>query len=130
MTKQYEISVKDEKGMPTLNFSNNTNEFVEVVFTVNGQDIKTGLPFTGTERGFCYPDHYRQHIKKVAPSIRIKEGDQVRAYIYRGEGKYQKIDYDIPPFIRRKIGEGYPAAKKVIFKRFSNTPAQSLDYVV
>lgn len=131
MTKQYEISIKHDGGDPTINFANNSNEFVEVTFTVNGKDIKTGQSFTESERGFCYPGHYERNIKQMVSYIRLKEGDQVRAYIYRGVGKYQEIDFDIPPFIRRKIGQDHSTAKKkAIFKRSTNVPAQVLNCVV
>lgn len=131
MTKQYAISIKHESGIPTINFANNSDEFVEVAFTVNGQDIKTGQAYTESGRGFCYPSHYERNIKKMASSIKLKAGDRIKAYVYQGVGKYQEIDFDIPPFIRRKIGRDYESIKKkAIFKRSSNVPARILSHVV
>lgn len=131
MSNQYIISIKDESGVPTINFANNSDQFVEVAFTVNGKDIKTGQAFTESGRGFCYPSHYERNIKQMAGSIRLKAGDRIKAYVYQGVGKYQEIDFDIPPFIRRKIGQDYESAKKkAIFKRSSNVPARILSFVV
>lgn len=125
----YEIGIKHEDKVPTINFANNTAEFIEVVITVDGRDIRTGEKYDGSQRGYCYPDMYERNIKKMAVNINLKSYQQIKAYIFKGKGKHKEIDFDLPPFIRRKIGEQYlPSNRKALFKRFSDTPSFVLNY--
>ncbi len=127
--KDYEISIKNEKGVPTINFANNTDRFVEVVFTVDGNEVKTGKKYSGGERGYCYPDHYERNIKEAARAIRISDSSNIKAYVYEGSGEYKETDFDMPPFIRRKLGEKVVSEnKKALFKRLSNSPSAILNY--
>jgi len=128
--KDYEISVKNEKGVPTVNFANNTDEFIEIVFTVDGNEIKTGRKYSGGERGYCYPDHYERNIKEMARGIRIENNSEIKAYIYEGRGRYKETDFDIPPFIIRRLGEkALPENKKALFKRLSDSPVKILSLI-
>ena len=42
--------------------------------------------------------------------------------VYKGSGSYKTEDYNVPTFIRRKLGN-----QKALFKRASNEPAKVLE---
>lgn len=133
MMNKYKLEITHEEGQPTIHFSNNTKQFVEVVFTIDGKDVKYGKELVDRPRGYGYPPLYRKNIKRMARGIRITEQSAIKAYIYEGEGKYQevtqKVDFDIPPFIRRRLGESFiPQGKKLLFRRLGRTPQAVLEY--
>jgi hypothetical protein len=128
--KDYELDVKDYGNTPTVNFANNTNRFVEVIFVVDGKNIKTGKALIGDERGYCYPDHYEMNIKKMARGIKIAKGSKIEAHIFEGDGNIKKEDYDVPVFIRRRLGEKITTEnKKATFHR-SNNSSIVLNYAI
>jgi hypothetical protein len=122
--KDYELNLKEWNGSPSINFANNTDEFVEVVFTIGDIEVKTGKKYSGEERGYCYPDHYERNIKEMARNVHIDRDSQIKAYIYKGTGKMKESDFDMPIFIRRKLGqETAPENKKAAFRRSSDSPS-------
>jgi hypothetical protein len=110
MEQKYKI--KAHKG--SIDFENASDGYVEVVFAVNGHEIRGGMTVTENTKGFCFPPGYRKAIKAD-----LKPGDTVQAHIYEGDGK-EKLDLDRPAFMRQKEG------RRAVFHRASSDPVEIL----
>lgn len=103
-----------------ITFKNNTSDFVEVVFTINGVCAKTGEQYDPNIRGYCFTPGLEKEIKKTA--IPFRKGDIIKAHIYIGEGEYREEDIDIPPHLRKEL------VTKIKFTRhIQNKPMEVLE---
>jgi len=107
-----------KKAKNALDFKNASKSFAEVIFTVDGMDIRTGEPYSSSLKGYCYPPGYQKEI-----SAKLSPGATVIVYVYEGEGR-ESTDYDKPAFLRQ--GE----KRKAIFHRSSNRPSKIIELVV
>ena len=136
MNKDYELKIINRDGVNLVEFTNNTQKFIEVVLAVDGIDLKTGEKFSHGMRGYCYPPGYSREIKR--PAVNVTSKSVIKAYIYPGTGKYKIGDYTVPTFLRYKLyDKGYSTRnitsliqrklnRKAIFTRFSPEPAKVL----
>ena len=136
MEKDFELKIVKKDGVNLIDFTNNTQKFIEVVFVVDGKDLKTGEMFNHGVRGYCYPPNYRREIKRSV--VNIASRSKIEAYIYSGTGKYKTQDYEVPTFLRYKLNDkGYTTDditsliqrrtnRKAIFSRFKSEPAKVL----
>ncbi|MDP2812330.1 MAG: hypothetical protein Q8O32_01425 [bacterium] len=106
MEEKYKINILD--GF--IDFDNTTNEFVELIITIDDKEIRTNKRVKETTKGFCYPPRYHKAI-----AVNLKKGSSLKVYIYEGEGQ-ESINLDKPTFLRKKEG------RKAIFKRASSVP--------
>ncbi len=126
----FSLSLVSENGNRLVDFSNNTNNFVEVVLDIDGSVIK----------GYCYPPFHHKPIRKLRDgrALPFSNSGRVRAYIFSGIGQLKNdVDLDVPPWIRRKLYEkGHistdqiiqqPHIQKVIFRRTSLNPIEMLE---
>lgn len=126
MNKQFELRVvSDETGTRVIDFSNASDELVEVVFTVDEREVKTNKAFSSALRGYCYPAGHHKPIRKSGDGTALAFGKagMVRAVVYAGEevGRAPE-EMDVPTFIWRKMRKN-----KVKFHRASNTPIAELE---
>ncbi|KKP36583.1 MAG: hypothetical protein UR23_C0016G0008 [Candidatus Roizmanbacteria bacterium GW2011_GWA2_32_13] len=118
---QFTISVIDIEGKQAINFANNSKNFVEVVFTIDGKEVKEGKTPDETTKGYGYPPKLEKPVKKKKDGTSLifnPRGGEVVAYIFAGEGKYKNEDMDKPTFLRHKLVD------KVSFKRTSDQPTE------
>lgn len=115
----------DETGAKVIDFANNSNDIVEVVFSIDGRQVKTKAPGSFSSRGYCYPAGHHKPIRKSGDgtALAFREAGMVRATIYAGEevGRAPE-EMDVPTFIWRKMRKN-----KVKFRRTSNTPIAELE---
>jgi hypothetical protein len=114
MDKQYILKIA-KKG---LDFENTTDEFIEVVFEIDGKELRSGNKVIKKTKGFCYPPKYHKII--IAD---IKKGSIIKAYIYQGDGQ-ENVDLDKPAYLRKKEG------RKATFHRTSHEPVNILELIV
>ena len=120
MPTSYSIEITEESGENKIVFSNNTGGWVEVLFEIDGKELRTGRPFSRAQRGYCYPPRYRNHQKIESAVPFRQEGGVVRAHVFSGTGSY-KYDLDIPAFLRKSLKQ------KAIFKRISVVPVEIMN---
>lgn len=131
----FELKVVNENGGRALDFVNKTANFVEVVFSLDGQLIK----------GYCYPPYHHKPVKKMRDGSQLpfSQKGKVRAFIYSGAGQYKEdeTDYEVSPFVRFRLNQdrfkedGFNADSmlrqrpnpKVTFRRTSNNPMEVLE---
>ncbi len=117
--------VPDETGTRVIDFSNASDELVEVVFTVDGKEVKTNKAFSPALRGYCYPSGHHKPIRKSADGtpLTFMQSGTVRAVVYAGEEVGRKPeDMDVPTFIWRKMRKN-----KVRFRRTNTNPIAELE---
>src|SRR3989344_4653720 len=102
MNQLFELRVvSDETGTKVIDFANKSDELVEVVFSVDGKEVKTKQAFSPTLRGYCYPAGHHKPIRKSADgtALAFREAGMVRAVVYAGEevGRAPE-EMDVPTF--------------------------------
>ena len=124
MPTQYQLDITQKDQNKKIDFANNTNEFVEVVFTIDNKEVRDGKLYSHEIKGYCFPPGYNKDIKAMKNGEPLPFGKKgiVKAYIFEGKGAYKERDYSVPAFISRKLGE-----KKAMFKRLADVPAQVLE---
>jgi len=143
MSKQFQVSILEQSDQKQIDFANNTDNFVEVVFTIDGKEVKYGNQFSERVRGYCYPSFHHKPIRTMANGDQLPFGSSgvVQAIVYSGIGKTIEEDLDVPPFIRFKLNERrfqqsgadidtfikQSPKKKASFKRTSNRPIAILE---
>jgi len=111
------------EGKKTINFANNSKDFVEVIFTIDGKEVKEGKDLSLETKGYAYPPKLEKPVKKTKKGLPLEfslRGGEVAAYIFAGQGNYKNEDIDKPAFLRHKLVD------KVIFKRTSDQPIEIL----
>lgn len=119
----FELSIKNLEGQKVIDFANNTKDFVEVVFTIDGKEVKEGKDPSSRIKGYGYPPKLQKPVKKMKDGTPLRfspNGGEVMAYIFAGSGSYKDEDMDKPTFLRHQMVD------KVTFKRTSNEPVQVL----
>jgi flagellar hook assembly protein FlgD len=53
----FKFEIKEAEGKKVINFANNSADFVEVVFTIDGREVKDGKIPNENTRGYAYPLH-------------------------------------------------------------------------
>lgn len=119
----FSLSVVDIDGQKAINFANHGQQFVEVVFTIDGVEVKTGHKFSPEVRGYAYPPKLEKPVKKMKNNrpLRFKSTGVINAYIFAGSGGYKEEDLDKPAFLRHRL------VSKVNFKRTNNQPIEVLE---
>lgn len=115
----YNLSIINLEGQKVINFANNSKDFVEVVFTIDGKEVKEGKELTKNTKGYAYPPKLEKPVKKTKLGLPLQfnsHGGEVVAYIFAGEGKYKEEDIDKPTFLRHKLVD------KIKFKRTGDQP--------
>ena len=115
----YNLSVINFEGKKVINFANNSKDFVEVIFTIDGKEVKEGRELIQNTKGYAYPPKLEKLVKKTKAGMPLQfnsRGGEVVAYIFAGEGKYKEEDIDKPTFLRHKLVD------KIKFKRTSDQP--------
>lgn len=119
----FSLSINYIEGKKVIEFANNSREFVEVVFGIDGKDARHGLRLSPDTKGYGYPPKLEKPVKKLkdgSPLPFSPAGGVVTAQIFGGEGQYRDEDLDMPPFLRHEL------ANKIKFKRTSNQPIEIL----
>ena len=119
----FNLSVISLEGKKVINFANNSKEFVEVIFTIDGKETKEGKDLTQNKKGYAYPPKLEKPVKKTkagTPLVFNPRGGEIIAYIFAGQGNYKDEDIDKPAFLRHKLVD------KVSFKRSSDQPVEIL----
>ena len=126
MSVPYSIKVQSMDEGDFIYFANNTKEFVEVVFVVNGREVRAGKLYVEGVKGFGYAPKLEKPVRKDREGnfIPLKKGDAVRAMVYRGEGSYKDEDLEKPTFLRHRLID------KFSFKRTSDEPVEILEMMV
>lgn len=124
MSRQYQLSIIQKDKNKKIDFANNTDEFVEVVFAIDNKEVKYSGSYSQEIRGYCFPPGYNKDIKAMKSGEPLPFGRSgiVKAYIFEGKGEYKERDYSVPAFIWRKLGD-----RTAIFKRSTTVPAQVLE---
>lgn len=115
----YELSVVNLDGKKVINFANRGKDFVEVVFTIDGKEVKEGKDWSPETKGYAYPPKLEKPVKKMKDGSPLRfssRGGEVAAYIFVGDGQYKDEDVVKPAFLRHKLVD------KIRFKRKSNQP--------
>lgn len=120
----YILKIKQTDYSKFIEFANNSDDFLEVIFTIDNKDVKFGKPYSLNLRGYAYPPRFKKPIKKMKngtllPFRNLRSGE-VKAYIFRGKGAFYEGDIEIPTFLRQKM------AKSIKFKRTDNEPCEVL----
>ncbi len=115
----YELSVINLDGKKVINFANRGKDFVEVVFTIDGKEVKEGKDLSSETKGYAYPPKLEKPVKKMKDGSSLRfgpRGGEVVAYIFVGDGQYKDEDIDKPAFLRHKL------VGVIKFKRKSDHP--------
>jgi len=116
---EFEISIKNLDGKKVINFANNTKNFVEVVFAIDGREVKNGEKISEDTKGYAYPPKLEKTVKKMKDGSSLQfspHGGEVIAYIFEGDGKYKDEDIEKPAFLKHKLVD------RIIFKRTNDEP--------
>ncbi len=120
----FEISIATLDGRKVINFANRSPKFVEVVFAIDGKEVKYNKAVSADTKGYAYPPNLEKPVRMTMdnqPLTFRSSGGVVQAYIFEGDGQFKDEDIDIPTFIRSKI------VKKVTFKRKGDRPIEILE---
>lgn len=121
--KQFSLSVATEEGTRVINFANNSNDFVEVIFAIDGKEVKEGKKVDFGSKGYGYPPKLEKPVKRMRNGEPLQfspKGGEVMAYVFAGEGEYKNEDLDKPTFLRNKLVD------RIKFKRASDNPIQTI----
>jgi hypothetical protein len=126
----FQLSVLEDGGKKVVDFSNNTNSFVEVVLDIDGRIIK----------GYCYPPFHHKPIRRArnGEALPFSKSGHIRAFVFSGVGQFKDdTDYEVPPWIRRKLYQNghidtdriiqENTKRKVTFRRTSSHPVEVLE---
>ena len=141
MRQPFQMSLLELNGQKQIDFANNSSDFVEVVFTVNGREVRLGENFSSNVRGFCYPPFHHKPIRTMSNGgeLPLEGSGTIKAIVYSGIGKTQEDDLDVPPFIRYKLNEKrfqshnrdnilrQGLKKRAAFRRSSSNPIAILE---
>ena len=119
-SKNFKLNVKELNGSKVINFTNNLDQFVEVIFTIDGKEVKNGLAYSPKLKGYAYPPKITKDVKRMKDDSPLKfrmiRSGEVSAYIFRGKGSYYDKDIDKPAFLRHEL------VKSIKFKRTDKEP--------
>ena len=80
MSELYKLGVQSMDEGDFIHFVNNTQEFVEVVFVVNGREAREGKMYQQGTKGYGYAPKLENPVRKDLDGnyIPLKKGDNVR----------------------------------------------------
>lgn len=118
MSDAFRLDVKEFEGQRVINFANNSSGFVEVIFTVNGKEVKEGKVPDRSTRGYGYPPKLEKPVRKMKDGspLRIDRHANVMAYVFQGNGSYKNEDLEKPTFLRHKLVDRFS------FRRTTDEP--------
>lgn len=119
------LAVASKDGKKVISFSNKTDQFFEVIFSIDGKHVKDGKELDLSHRGYGIPPQFNRELTKMkdgSPLLFKWFGHgTVEAYVFKGNGRYiEEEDLNVPTFIRRQL------LKKINFKRVGNLPIEVL----
>jgi len=117
--EKYKFEITKTALVESVYFENLSDEFVEVVISADGKDIKTGKKITSQTKGYCYPPCYGKAIK-----TKLSKGIKVMAYVYEGDGREKPVDFNRPAILRKN------ELQKAYFKRTSAEPVAIFKEIV
>ncbi len=114
------FSLDISKDQKKIVFRNGSLKFVEVIFDVDGIDVREGVPFSLSKRGYAIPPETEKNISKLKNGnpLPFKNGGDVTAYVFDGSVRYRDEDIDIPAFLRSRV------VRKIHFTRSGNKPIE------
>lgn len=119
----YNLSIINLDGKKVINFANNSKDFIEVIFTIDGKEVKEEKDLTQNTKGYAYPPKLEKPVKKTKAGTPLQfnpRGGEVVAYIFAGQGNYKDEDIDKPTFLRHKLVD------KISFKRTGDKPIETI----
>ncbi|MEX1112169.1 MAG: hypothetical protein WEC84_01790 [Candidatus Andersenbacteria bacterium] len=124
MIEKFTLKLIGENDEKTVFFANNTDDFVEVVLAIDGQEIKTGQMVSPHTRGYCYPPRYQRAIAKMKTGepLPFKSAGIIRATVFAGSALRKEEELDVPAFIWKKLPK-----KTVRFTRDGSQPIAVLE---
>lgn len=117
----FSISIIKIDGNKAINFINNSKNFIEVIFTIDGKEVKEGKNLDEKTKGYAYPPKLEKPVKKMKDGTMLpfnRNGGEVVAYIFAGDGQYKDDDLEKPAFLRHKLVD------KISFKRTNDKPIE------
>lgn len=119
----FSLSVTNLDGQKVINFANQSQQFVEVVFTIDNKEVKNGYEFSPEIRGYAYPPKLEKPVRKMknGQPLKFKKDGIINAYIFAGQGEYKEEDLDKPAFLRNRL------VSSIKFKRTNNQPIETLE---
>lgn len=124
MNQNFSLEVAISNNQPQILFANNSKDFVEVIFSSEGKELKTGQPTSAHTRGYCYPPGHSKAITKLKNGsiLPLDQTGKVKAEIFAGQALRKADELDVPTFIWRKMQK-----KTVTFQRDSDVPMTVLE---
>jgi len=123
-SSKFKLAITENNGLRVINFANNSEDFVEVIFTIDGKDVKFGFDYRPDIKGYAYPPKLEKEVKKMKDgsplNFRSLRSGEVKAYIFRGVGKYYEKDLDKPTFLRHRL------VNSIKFHRTDEEPCEIL----
>lgn len=123
MSQLFRLNIKEVEGKQVINFANDSTEFVEVIFMVDGKEVKEGKVPDQSTRGYGYPPKLEKPVKKMKNGmpLEIRHNATVQAFIFPGVGSYKEEDIEKPAFLRHKLVD------KFSFRRTADEPIAVLE---
>ena len=122
--EKFKLSIKELDGARVINFMNNSDDFVEVIFTIDDKEVKYGHNYNPDLKGYAYPPKLEKAVKKMKDGTQLPfkwlRSGEIKAYIFTGKGTYYDRDIDNPTFLRHRL------VKSIKFKRTDVTPCEIL----
>lgn len=126
MPTPYILTIKQYEDGQFIHFHNMTNEFVEVMFTVNGRDVRKNQIPSSAIRGYGFAPKLDKSVRKRKDGtlVPLRKGDEIQAFVFSGVGSYKEEDMEKPTFLRHKLVDRFR------FKRSSDEPVEVLEMKV
>ena len=123
MSQLFRLNIKEVEGKQVINFANDSTEFVEVIFMVDGKEVREGKVPDQSTRGYGYPPKLEKPVKKMKNGmpLEIHHNATVQAFIFPGVGSYKEEDIEKPAFLRHKLVDRFS------FRRISDEPIAVLE---
>lgn len=121
MPSPFSLSIQQLEGRRVIQFANQSSQFVEVVFIIDGKEVKEGKVPTSATRGYGYPPKLEKPVRMMRNGQDLpfgSSGGTVEARIFIGDGEYHDADLNKPTFLRHTLVD------KVRFKRTSAEPTE------
>lgn len=124
-TPQFQLEVIGEGHDRHIRFTNESDNYIEVQFLIDGLEVKSGKPVSEHTKGYAmYPREHRLLTKTPDHNpLPFAAHGTVEAVVYEGSGTPVDTAIEMAPFVRRKIGA------KIKFRRYSDRPSARLSVV-
>jgi hypothetical protein len=85
-TKEFKLMIKEIDGIKVINFANNSDKFIEVIFTIDNKDVKFGFEYNSELKGYAYPPKLEKEVKRMKDDsplpFRWLRSGEVKAYVF------------------------------------------------